>query len=139
MKLVLALCFGAAAAFQARAPPVAGSYAADRLTAPSSAPQAPTKIGASQIANVVKPLVAAGVLTVALPAFAADVDAGEQVFSGNCAACHAGGQNVIMPEKTLELVRAVPAPPPPLHPHISGPPHACDPAPTPVPRGAVGS
>ena len=25
-----------------------------------------------------------------------------QVFSGNCAACHAGGQNVIMPDKTLE-------------------------------------
>jgi cytochrome c6 len=24
------------------------------------------------------------------------------VFNANCAACHAGGQNVIMPEKTLE-------------------------------------
>merc|ERR1719287_428532 len=36
------------------------------------------------------------------PAFAGDVDAGEQVFNANCAACHAGGQNVIMPEKTLE-------------------------------------
>ena len=31
-----------------------------------------------------------------------DVAAGEQIFSANCAACHAGGQNVIMPEKTLE-------------------------------------
>ncbi len=38
----------------------------------------------------------------AMPAFAGDVGAGEQVFSANCAACHAGGQNVIMPEKTLE-------------------------------------
>jgi len=36
------------------------------------------------------------------PAFAGDVAAGEQVFNANCAACHAGGQNVIMPEKTLE-------------------------------------
>jgi cytochrome c6 len=36
------------------------------------------------------------------PAFAADVGAGETVFNANCAACHAGGQNVIMPEKTLE-------------------------------------
>lgn len=36
------------------------------------------------------------------PALAADVGAGEQVFNANCAACHAGGQNVIMPEKTLE-------------------------------------
>jgi len=35
------------------------------------------------------------------PAFA-DAAAGAQVFSGNCAACHAGGQNVIMPEKTLQ-------------------------------------
>ena len=36
------------------------------------------------------------------PALAADAGAGEQVFNANCAACHAGGQNVIMPEKTLE-------------------------------------
>ena len=38
----------------------------------------------------------------AAPAFAADAGAGQAVFDGNCAACHAGGQNVIMPEKTLE-------------------------------------
>lgn len=36
------------------------------------------------------------------PAFAADVGAGETLFNANCAACHVGGQNVIMPEKTLE-------------------------------------
>ena len=36
------------------------------------------------------------------PALAADIDNGETIFEGNCAACHAGGQNVIMPEKTLE-------------------------------------
>lgn len=35
-------------------------------------------------------------------ALAADLQAGEQVFSANCAACHAGGQNAIMPEKTLK-------------------------------------
>ena len=47
--------------------------------------------------------VAAAIATsVAAPAFAGDVAAGEQVFNANCAACHAGGQNVIMPEKTLE-------------------------------------
>merc|ERR1712084_100718 len=38
----------------------------------------------------------------ASPALAGDVAAGEQVFNANCAACHAGGQNVIMPDKTLE-------------------------------------
>mmetsp|Transcript_16732 Transcript_16732/g.13598 ORF Transcript_16732/g.13598 Transcript_16732/m.13598 type:complete len:95 (-) Transcript_16732:111-395(-) len=37
-----------------------------------------------------------------MPALAADVEAGETIFNANCAACHAGGQNVIMPEKTLE-------------------------------------
>ena len=45
---------------------------------------------------------AAALSLIAMPAFAGDAGAGEAVFSGNCAACHAGGQNVIMPEKTLE-------------------------------------
>lgn len=35
------------------------------------------------------------------PAFAADAAAGAQVFSANCAACHAGGQNLVNPAKTL--------------------------------------
>lgn len=33
---------------------------------------------------------------------AADLAAGEQVFSANCSACHAGGNNAIMPDKTLK-------------------------------------
>jgi cytochrome c6 len=33
---------------------------------------------------------------------AADVENGERIFTANCAACHAGGNNVIMPEKTLK-------------------------------------
>lgn len=33
---------------------------------------------------------------------AADLAAGEQVFSANCTACHAGGNNAIMPQKTLK-------------------------------------
>jgi len=36
------------------------------------------------------------------PALAADLVNGESIFTGNCAACHAGGNNVIMPEKTLK-------------------------------------
>ena len=35
------------------------------------------------------------------PALAADKGAGEGVFSANCAACHAGGNNVVQAEKTL--------------------------------------
>merc|ERR1711862_1077323 len=45
---------------------------------------------------------AAIALSAASPALAGDMAAGEQIFNANCAACHAGGQNVIMPEKTLE-------------------------------------
>jgi len=32
-----------------------------------------------------------------------DLDAGEQIFSQNCAACHSNGQNVVNPAKTLEI------------------------------------
>mmetsp|Transcript_31083 Transcript_31083/g.70283 ORF Transcript_31083/g.70283 Transcript_31083/m.70283 type:complete len:200 (+) Transcript_31083:377-976(+) len=54
------------------------------------------------IKNAVAGALTAGAVAIS-PAFAAgDVLAGEQVFRNNCAACHAGGQNVIMPEKTLE-------------------------------------
>lgn len=31
-----------------------------------------------------------------------DIKHGENVFTANCSACHAGGNNVIMPEKTLK-------------------------------------
>nr|YP_010904193.1 cytochrome c553 [Catenella fusiformis]WCH57444.1 cytochrome c553 [Catenella fusiformis] len=33
---------------------------------------------------------------------AADLDAGEEIFTANCSACHLGGNNLIMPEKTLQ-------------------------------------
>jgi cytochrome c6 len=58
-------------------------------------------INLSQVAQGAAAAGAAAFL-IAQPAFAGDVGAGEQVFNANCAACHAGGQNVIMPEKTLE-------------------------------------
>lgn len=32
-----------------------------------------------------------------------DLDAGQQIFTQNCAACHAGGNNVINPDKTLQI------------------------------------
>merc|ERR1719331_2333439 len=35
------------------------------------------------------------------PALAADLENGEGVFLGNCAACHAGGNNSVVPEKKL--------------------------------------
>ena len=36
------------------------------------------------------------------PAVAGDIGNGENVFNANCAACHAGGNNVIQNEKTLK-------------------------------------
>ena len=54
----------------------------------------------SVVVGAVGAAVSAGV--VVSPALALDVARGQQIFDGNCAACHAGGQNVIMPEKTLE-------------------------------------
>lgn len=35
-------------------------------------------------------------------ALAADLEAGKQIFIANCSACHAGGNNVLMAEKTLK-------------------------------------
>jgi cytochrome c6 len=58
-----------------------------------------------KISQAVKAAIAGAAVTAGVavsPAFAGDVGAGEQVFNANCAACHAGGQNVIMPDKTLE-------------------------------------
>lgn len=37
------------------------------------------------------------------PALAGDVAAGAKIFSANCAACHAGGGNVVMAKKTLKI------------------------------------
>ena len=45
---------------------------------------------------------AAALTLTTTPALAGDKEAGEAVFSANCVACHRGGQNVILPSKTLE-------------------------------------
>ncbi|HAX74696.1 MAG TPA: cytochrome C6 [Cyanobacteria bacterium UBA11372] len=49
-------------------------------------------------------MVAIALLTVsfARPAMAGDAASGAKIFSANCAACHAGGNNVIMAAKTLK-------------------------------------
>lgn len=43
----------------------------------------------------------ATVFTFVSPALAGDAASGQKIFSANCAACHAGGRNVINPAKTL--------------------------------------
>lgn len=44
----------------------------------------------------------AAMFTFATPALAGDAASGAQVFSANCAACHAGGNNVVNGAKTLK-------------------------------------
>merc|ERR1712061_487375 len=36
------------------------------------------------------------------PAVAADLENGESVFQANCASCHAGGNNSVVPEKKIK-------------------------------------
>ena len=43
-------------------------------------------------------------MSIAPAAFAADMENGAQVFAGNCAACHAGGNNVIQNEKVGDFL-----------------------------------
>ena len=49
-------------------------------------------------------MLAIALLTVsfARPAMAGDAASGAKIFSANCVACHAGGNNVIMANKTLK-------------------------------------
>ena len=44
----------------------------------------------------------AAMLTFSTPALAGDAASGAQVFSANCAACHAGGNNVVNAQKNLK-------------------------------------
>merc|ERR1711957_867870 len=53
-------------------------------------------------AHGVKFAIAGAALLIATPAFAGDAGAGGKIFNANCAACHAGGQNSVVPDHTLE-------------------------------------
>ena len=44
----------------------------------------------------------AAMFTFATPALAGDAASGAKIFSANCAACHAGGNNVVNAAKTLK-------------------------------------
>jgi cytochrome c6 len=51
---------------------------------------------------IVAILLALSIFTVTTPALAGDLANGAKVFSANCAACHAGGLNVVNGTKTLK-------------------------------------
>jgi len=76
----------------AAAAPVAGEEAEQ---ASGSSAWSPLAIGAAL--GLMAAVVAGG-----RPALAADLENGESVFLGNCAACHSGGNNSVVAEKTLK-------------------------------------
>ena len=57
-------------------------------------PSLPVRVAAAAAALVIAATPA--------PALAGDVVLGAKVFSNTCAACHAGGQNIVEPDKTLD-------------------------------------
>ena len=67
------------------------------VRASAAPPAAPAKAAAAAAA-------AAAVVLLSSPAgaLAADLALGAQVFNGNCAACHAGGMNNVIPDHTLQ-------------------------------------
>ena len=83
--------------------------------------EAPMARVAQTAMKAAAPALVAGALVMgdAGTAFAANAAVGERIFDGNCAACHAGGTNVILPQKTLEKEVRCPAPSLPSLPHIA--------------------
>lgn len=77
----------------------ATSVAAFQSGLPKKKPEIPKFLSQAVQAGTLVGAIAFGAID---PAFAGDVGAGQQIFGANCAACHAGGQNVITPKKTLE-------------------------------------
>mmetsp|Transcript_1157 Transcript_1157/g.2513 ORF Transcript_1157/g.2513 Transcript_1157/m.2513 type:complete len:145 (-) Transcript_1157:190-624(-) len=72
-----------------------------------TAPTMPLRTGATSVqmsaaGNAAKAAIAGAAILAAAPAFAADSGAGEKIFTANCAACHAGGKNSVVPDHTLE-------------------------------------
>lgn len=55
-----------------------------------------------KLVSVVMLAIALLTVSFARPAMAGDAANGAKIFSANCAACHAGGNNVIMAGKTLK-------------------------------------
>merc|ERR1740122_213662 len=102
----VALALGAAICFVGPSAPrmAPNSSTSGAASVPLSAAGA---AGESAPENAWSPLalgVALGLLAAAIggrPALAADLENGEGIFLGNCAACHAGGNNSVVPEKKL--------------------------------------
>ena len=56
----------------------------------------------ARILSTILVFLTAAMFTFATPAIAGDAASGAKIFSANCAACHAGGTNVVNGAKTLK-------------------------------------
>ena len=75
--------------------------AAPALAFAPQAQQARTSVKVEARKEVAAATLGAAALLAPFAAFAGDIESGATIFAGNCAACHAGGNNVIAAEKTL--------------------------------------
>jgi cytochrome c6 len=55
-----------------------------------------------RVLSVIVLVLAIATLSFTRPALAGDGSKGAKIFSANCAACHAGGKNLVNPAKTLQ-------------------------------------
>ncbi|MCC0176208.1 c-type cytochrome [Waterburya agarophytonicola K14] len=56
----------------------------------------------ARILSTLMAFLTAAMFALATPAIAGDAASGAKIFSANCAACHAGGNNVVNGAKTLK-------------------------------------
>merc|ERR1719372_39254 len=91
----------------------AALYGASCFMAPRPSPKVSSSSAAMDAAPMEEPSsfsplalgAAMGLLAAVMagrPAMAADLDNGMAVFNGNCAACHAGGNNTVVAEKKIK-------------------------------------
>ncbi|KAG1654569.1 hypothetical protein FOA52_009010 [Chlamydomonas sp. UWO 241] len=79
-------------------------FASQKLKLSSAAPAAaPLRVVPVSL-RTASQVVGVAIASLALTFSAHAGGMGETVFNNNCAACHAGGRNVVSPEKTLDKV-----------------------------------
>merc|ERR1712137_846284 len=88
--------------------PVAPQTSPDMTGASAASYDASSAADAEQTQSAFNPLAIGAALGLmvavfgARPAMAVDLENGESTFAGNCAACHAGGNNTVVSEKKLK-------------------------------------
>jgi cytochrome c6 len=89
-------------------PPMMGSSSSPlgrrvkHSTVPITKQKSSTTTSSSSVAAIAMMAALFTTTVIPPPAFAADITQGQELFALNCAGCHAGGQNLVFPSKTLQ-------------------------------------